>query len=231
MIDNKTVKKMKEADKLKRNATTKDQMVSALNKINYIRKKAKEESMQERAPRPLNRSNHTHTVSIDGHGQHQVVAKSMAHAKKVAFKKAGISKLHGHPTMEPKTRILGELALKRDPKQKNLLIPVKGAKGTSKYTRMKAMTKAKEKKESQIDEARPSKDDEEGAEHIIMQLRKSVSLRGNKDVMFQDGSSKKVSMKDAQRALDKYNRMKPMDRIKLQKQYEKDFRSFSQAIK
>ena len=37
--DQKTVRKMKEADKLKRNATTKDQMVSALNKINYLRKK------------------------------------------------------------------------------------------------------------------------------------------------------------------------------------------------
>jgi hypothetical protein len=49
--------------------------------------------------------------------------------------------------------------------------------------------------------------------------------------MFQDGSSKKIAMRDAQRALDKYNRSKPMDKIKLQKQYEKDFRSFSQAIK
>lgn len=295
-VDQETVKKMKNADKLKRNATTKDQMVSALNKINYIRKKANESSIQERAPKPLNRSNHTHTVSIDGHGQHQVVAKSMAHAKKVAFKKAGISKLHGHPTMEPKTRILGELAMKRDPKQKNLIVPVKGKKGTSKYSRMKAMTKVKQEnvvnettdsidelspathssyqKKAETDirrkwgqrdagkgtsdsayanqlkrkkgiamskskssiakiktEARLPKDDEEGAEHIVMQLRKSVSLRGNKDIMFQDGSSKKIAMRDAQRALDKYNRSKPMDKIKLQKQYEKDFRSFSQAIK
>jgi len=228
-VDQETVKKMKNADKLKRNATTKDQMVSALNKINYIRKKANESSIQERAPKPLNRSNHTHTVSIDGHGQHQVVAKSMAHAKKVAFKKAGISKLHGHPTMKPKTRILGELAMKRDPKQKNLIVPVKGKKGTSKYSRMKAMTKVKQ--ENVVTEARLPKDDEEGAEHIVMQLRKSVSLRGNKDIMFQDGSSKKITMRDAQRALDKYNRSKPMDKIKLQKQYEKDFRSFSQAIK
>ena len=210
MIDNKTVKKMKEADKLKRNATTKDQMVSALNKINYIRKKNKSNAMKEDIVRRADAK----VVKI-----HTPDGKVVYRKQKPEIK------------VESAAADIKELALKRDPKQKNLLIPVKGAKGTSKYTRMKAMTKAKEKKESQIDEARPSKDDEEGAEHIIMQLRKSVSLRGNKDVMFQDGSSKKVSMKDAQRALDKYNRMKPMDRIKLQKQYEKDFRSFSQAIK
>ena len=86
-------------------------------------------------------------------------------------------------------------------------------------------------KKEQVSEGRFSKDDEEGAEHIVMQLRKSVSMRGNKEVIFQDGKTKKVSFKDAQKALDKYNRSTPMDKIKLQKQYEKDHRSFSQAIK
>jgi hypothetical protein len=64
--------------------------------------------MNEAAPKPLNRSDHTHTVHIDGEGKYRVKAKSMDHAKKLAFKQAGISKLHGHPTMEPKTRIMGE---------------------------------------------------------------------------------------------------------------------------
>ena len=64
--------------------------------------------MNEAAPKPLNRSDHTHTVHIDGEGRYRVKAKSMDHAKKLAFKQAGISKLHGHPTMEPKTRIMGE---------------------------------------------------------------------------------------------------------------------------
>lgn len=66
------------------------------------------EDINEAAPKPLNRSNHTHTVHIDGEGQYKVKARSMDHAKKIAFKQAGISKLHGHPTMEPKTRIYGE---------------------------------------------------------------------------------------------------------------------------
>jgi len=68
----------------------------------------KHAAIKEAAPKPLNRSDHTHTVHIDGEGRYRVKAKSMDHAKKVAFKKAGISKLHGHPTMEPKTRIYGE---------------------------------------------------------------------------------------------------------------------------
>jgi len=71
-------------------------------------KKIRGEEVNEAAPKPLNRSNHTHTVHIDGEGQYKVKARSMDHAKKMAFKQAGISKLHGHPTMEPKTRIYGE---------------------------------------------------------------------------------------------------------------------------
>lgn len=176
-VDQETVKKMKNADKLKRNATTKDQMVSALNKLNYIRKKARGEISEEDC------------LDCDSN--------------------------------------VNELALKTDKKLPNLKVPAKGPKGTSKYSRMKKMTVKKE----QVIEGRFSKDDEEGAEHIVMQLRKSVSMRGNKEVMFQDGKTKKIPFKDAQRALDKYNRSKPMDKIKLQKQYEKDHRSFSQAIK
>jgi len=72
------------------------------------RKTGKFEDVKEAAPKPLNRSDHTHTVDIAGEGRYKVKAKSMDHAKKLAFKKAGISKLHGHPTMEPKTRIMGE---------------------------------------------------------------------------------------------------------------------------
>lgn len=71
-------------------------------------KTRKFEAVDEAAPKPLNRSDHTHTVHIDGEGKYRVKAKSMDHAKKLAFKQAGISKLHGHPTMEPKTRIMGE---------------------------------------------------------------------------------------------------------------------------
>ncbi len=75
----------------------------------FARKAARKAAgMNEAAPKPLNRSDHTHTVHIDGEGKYRVKAKSMDHAKKLAFKQAGISKLHGHPTMEPKTRIMGE---------------------------------------------------------------------------------------------------------------------------
>lgn len=196
-VDQETVKKMKNADKLKRNATTKDQMVSALNKLNYIRKKAKGEISEE-------------NCSSDCCGKNTKVEDCTC-----------------PPDCPDCDCNVNELALKTDKKLPNLKVPAKGPKGTSKYSRMKKMTVKKE----QVIEGRLSKDDEEGAEHIVMQLRKSVSMRGNKEVMFQDGKTKKIPFKDAQRALDKYNRSKPMDKIKLQKQYEKDHRSFSQAIK
>tara|TARA_B100001093_G_scaffold128844_1_gene121321 strand:- start:7025 stop:7621 length:597 start_codon:yes stop_codon:yes gene_type:complete len=196
-VDQETVKKMKNADKLKRNATTKDQMVSALNKLNYIRKKAKGEISEE-------------NCSSDCCGKNTKVEDCTC-----------------PPDCPDCDCNVNELALKTDKKLPNLKVPAKGPKGTSKYSRMKKMTVKKE----QVIEGRFSKDDEEGAEHIVMQLRKSVSMRGNKEVMFQDGKTKKIPFKDAQRALDKYNRSKPMDKIKLQKQYEKDYRSFSQAIK
>jgi hypothetical protein len=87
-----------------------DQAIAAyLSAKRGDQKEGVEEAMRRpRAPKPLNRSDHTHTVHIDGEGKYRVKAKSMDHAKKLAFKKAGISKLHGHPTMEPKTRIMGE---------------------------------------------------------------------------------------------------------------------------
>jgi hypothetical protein len=163
-LDQKTVRKLKDADKLKRNAITKDQMVSALNKINYLRK------IDEKSP------------------------------------------------------------LRKDSKLPNLKVPKKGPAGTTKYSRFKTMDKIK-KESPEIDESKKSQEEDDGVEHIIMQLRKSVSLRGQKDIQFGDGKKKKVSFNDAQAALTKYNRSNPSDKIKLQKQYEKGYNSFSQAIK
>lgn len=42
--------------------------------------------------------------------------------------------------------------------------------------------------------------------NIVMQLRKAVSMRGQKEVVFNDGSKKKVPAELAQRALVKYNK-------------------------
>ena len=63
-----------------------------------------------------------------------------------------------------------------------------------------------------------------------MQLRKSVSMRGNKDVEFADGKQK-VDMRIAQKALDMYNRMKPQDKLKFQTTIAKSYKDLLNTVK
>jgi hypothetical protein len=78
----------------------------------------------------------------------------------------------------------------------------------------KEMKKRNIQEESDLDEARgrPRKDGTTGGsedrENIQMQLRKSVSLRGLKDVEFADGKKVKVSARDAQSILSKLDAIK-----------------------
>ena len=78
----------------------------------------------------------------------------------------------------------------------------------------KEMKKRNIKEESDLDEARgrPRKDGTTGGsedrENIQMQLRKSVSLRGLKDVEFADGKKVKVPAKVAQGVMSKINSIK-----------------------
>ena len=72
--------------------------------------------------------------------------------------------------------------------------------------------------------------DDEGANHIIMQLRKSVSLRGMRPVEFKDGKKVNVSMADAQKFLTKYNKSKPMDKEKMQAMAMKSHDGFKKAL-
>ena len=81
-----------------------------------------------------------------------------------------------------------------------------------------------------VDDTASEKDIENAAKNIIMQLRKSVSMRGNKDVEFADGK-KKVDMKIAQKALDMYNKMKPQDKTKFQTTIAKSYKDLLNAIK
>ena len=81
-----------------------------------------------------------------------------------------------------------------------------------------------------VDDTASEKDIENAAKNIIMQLRKSVSMRGNKDVEFADGK-KKVDMKIAQKALDMYNKMKPQDKMKFQTTIAKSYKDLLNAIK
>ena len=56
-----------------------------------------------------------------------------------------------------------------------------------------------------------------GDEHVIMQLRKAVSVGANHSgVKFKDGETHKISAKTAQKHLDHYSKLKPEDKIKWQ---------------
>jgi hypothetical protein len=75
------------------------------------------------------------------------------------------------------------------------------------------------------------KDVEKAANHIIMQLRKSVSMRGQKDVEFASGKEK-VSPQIAQKALDMYNKKKTSaDKSKFQMKIAKSYRDLLQGLK
>ena len=102
---------------------------------------------------------------------------------------------------------------------------IKGLKGAVKAHagQVKSLTK-------DIQDQNTNPHDDEGANHIIMQLRKSVSLRGMRPVEFKDGKKVKVSMADAQKFLTKYNKSKPMDKEKMQAMAMKSHDGFKKAL-
>ena len=68
--------------------------------------------------------------------------------------------------------------------------------------------------------------------NIMMQLRKSVSLRGNFPVQFMDKKKVKVSSKIAQAVQSKYNSMKkPADKEKFQNRISKSYKDLLSALK
>ena len=77
----------------------------------------------------------------------------------------------------------------------------------------------KVKEDLNIDEARrgrPSKnasgDEEGGREHIVVQLRKVINLRGAKQVEFNDNTKKDISIEHAKKALEMHSNMKPIEK-------------------
>ena len=108
------------------------------------------------------------------------------------------------------------------------------------FNRIGLVAKDLKKKElgKVTDEGRKSKhdmdqDDEEGAnKNIIMQLRKSVDLKGRFDVTFEDG--KKVKVKDtiARAAVLKHAGFRrPAEKLAFQQKIEKSYRDLLNALK
>lgn len=92
--------------------------------------------------------------------------------------------------------------------------------------------------EVELDEAkrgRPSKNasanDESGREHIVVQLRKVVNLRGARPVEFNDNSKKDISVDHAKKALEMHSSMKPIQKGEFESRLAKSHSSFHSAIK
>ena len=72
--------------------------------------------------------------------------------------------------------------------------------------------------------------DDEGANHIVMQLRKAETLRGMRPGEFKDGKKVRVEVGHAQKFLSKYNQAKPADKEKMQAKAQKSHGHFKSTI-
>jgi hypothetical protein len=72
--------------------------------------------------------------------------------------------------------------------------------------------------------------DEEADKNIMMQLRKVVSLRGMKPVTFDDNKKAKIDPKVATKILGMYDKLKPAQKLQLQKVLSKSKRDFDKAV-
>ena len=72
--------------------------------------------------------------------------------------------------------------------------------------------------------------DEEADKNIMMQLRKVISLRGMKPVTFDDNKKAKIDPKVATKILGMYDKLKPAQKLQLQKVLSKSKRDFDKAV-
>ena len=82
------------------------------------------------------------------------------------------------------------------------------------------------------DEVKATDADRERADrNILTKLKKSADVKGNYEIKFDKGPSKKVPYKIVKLALIKHAKMKPADKLKFQKQAEKSYVDFLKALK
>ena len=97
---------------------------------------------------------------------------------------------------------------------------------------MKAMRKGKSVDPADIDNTATDDDVKGASKNIIMQLRKSISLRGNFSVEFGDGKKVKIPAAVAQAITQKHNLLKkPADKEKFQAQITKSYNDMLKILK
>jgi len=106
------------------------------------------------------------------------------------------------------------------------------AEASARADAMRAMRKGKTVDPADIDTDASDDDVKSASKNIIMQLRKSVSLRGNFPVEFTDKKKVKVSAKIAQAVQNKHNSMKKAnDKEKFQAKVSKSYKDMLSALK
>ena len=97
---------------------------------------------------------------------------------------------------------------------------------------MRAMRRGKTVDPADVDTDATDDDVKSASKNIMMQLRKSVSLRGNFPVEFMDKKKVKIPQKIAQAVLNKHNSFrKPMDKEKFQAKVSKSHKDLLSALK
>ena len=82
------------------------------------------------------------------------------------------------------------------------------------------------------DEVKATDADRERADrNIINNLKKAADVKGNYEIKFDKGPSKKIPFKLLTLVLKKLDTMKPADKLKFQKQAEKSYADFLKAVK
>ena len=88
------------------------------------------------------------------------------------------------------------------------------------------------RKKDDEDEVKATDADREKADrNIINKLKKAADVKGNYEIKFDKGPSKKIPFKLLTLVLKKLDRMKPADKLKFQKQAEKSYADFLKAVK
>ena len=128
---------------------------------------------------------------------------------------------------------------KMDDDNPNAYKPAPGDKGkktkpsqyTKKFKQMYGEVTERRIDPADIDTSATDDDIAAADKNIMMQLRKSVSLRGNFPVQFMDKKKVKVSSKIAQAVQSKYNSMKkPADKEKFQNRISKSYKDLLSAL-
>ena len=97
---------------------------------------------------------------------------------------------------------------------------------------MKAMRRGKKVDPADVDTSASDDDIKAASKHIIMQMRKVISLKGDFKVEFGDKKKVKIPVKIAQTVIQKYNKLKkPADKEKFQNQVAKSHRDMLTVLK